>query len=175
MFQLTLVGAQLSTAMTDAATPRLAQACARGQRGGFWSIVAKLSIGSLALGLLGLGAAVVCGRRLLLALYHPEYASQIDVLLWVTASCPFQYLGGVLGVAVTSMRRLHEQVPFRLINLAVTYGLCRYLIAERGIVGAGEAVFGSSVVFAATTALLMFVCSTTSRAEASAALASSAV
>jgi O-antigen/teichoic acid export membrane protein len=158
MFQLTLIGAQLSTAMTDAATPRLATKFLEGDTRAFWISVAGIAAGAAGIGAVGFFVTVLVGRAALAAIYRPEYATEIGALTWIMASCPFQYVGGVLGVAVTAMRRFHIQVPLRLVHLAATYWLCKSLVESDGLNGAGQAVFASALLLAVATGFVALFC-----------------
>jgi O-antigen/teichoic acid export membrane protein len=155
---LTTIGSMVLTALSGAATPRLAASFARREYSAFWSLLTKLFGIAVLLGIAGFLLALVAGPQVLTVLYRPEYAKHSAAFVWLMAASGPTYVASILGLAVTSMRCFHVQVPCRCLHLVITYALCLYFIPRNGVEGAAWAVFFSAILSWLSMALLVTIC-----------------
>jgi len=140
MAYLMVAGNTVVGAIGQSASPRLARHYAEGDGPAFRRILGRLVSACAAIGVLGLVVAVVAGRPLLTLLYRPEYAEHQGAFLWIMVAASFSYVGGILGVAVTSARWFHGQTYIHAASLAVVLALNAFLVPRAGLEGAGIAI-----------------------------------
>jgi O-antigen/teichoic acid export membrane protein len=157
MIYLVVAAQQVTGALSDSATARLARLSAEGERRAFRLLVLKLVAATLIVGALGVLIAVVAGREILTILYRPQYGRSADTLIWVMAGLAPLLTAQVLGTATTAMRRFYVQVPFRVFQFGATWVLCT-LLASEGLVGIGKAFFFASSLFALSDVILVIAC-----------------
>ena len=142
-------------ALGQAATPRLAQYHAGGQRNAFYRLVGKLLAICLALGGGGVAVAVLAGGPLLRALYAPEYAAYSDVFALVMLAAALWNVASVFGYAATARRRFRYQPVALLVIVLVAVGTSFALIPALGLWGAGLSLVASSLVAMLAYALFL--------------------
>ena len=155
MTYLTMVGTTLMGGCFQAASPRLARHHADGNAGAFHSVVRRLTLVGVLVGALGVAGAVVAGHAVLAAVYRPEYAAHVDVLVWLTVVAAVQYMGGALAVAATSLRVFWRQVPIQLASVAAGAVVLTVAVPSVGLAGAAWALLASAIVSRAGFALLL--------------------
>jgi len=120
-------------------SPRLAKYYAQARIPAFRNLLLQ---GSLIVTLLGLSAVVVtqiAGRELLAFLYQPQYASQVDVFMWLMIAATVGYLATFLRQGITAARYFRVQLPIYVFTIIVMLGACYYLIPQFGLMGAAYA------------------------------------
>jgi O-antigen/teichoic acid export membrane protein len=102
---------RIMTAMSEAASARLARHHAAGRRDAFLGVLSRLLFLAGAGGLLGVGVAVLAGRQILTLVYGPIYGGRADLLVDLMIASTAAGLGVVFDYAMTAMGRLRIQ-PF---------------------------------------------------------------
>jgi O-antigen/teichoic acid export membrane protein len=150
-----VAGTTIISALAQSATPRLAQYYATGQVAGFWSLMVKLLLVGLALGIAGIGIALSAGAYMLRILFRPEYAASANVLSWMMGAAAVSYLASFLGFGLTAARRFNVQLALYALVSAVVALASFALVPRYGLVGAAWAMtLGAGVQFAAAAFLL---------------------
>jgi len=143
---------QVVQALGQAASPRLANHFAEGERIRFRSVLAKLLLIGVLLGAGGVAVAMAFGGPLLSLLYTPEYAAHRRVFAWLMAAGGVTYVASFLGYALTAMRIFRAQVAlFAGVSAASALG-CYWLVPRFGLVGAASAVLAAAVIQVAASA-----------------------
>jgi O-antigen/teichoic acid export membrane protein len=155
---LVSAGNMIVTALGQSAFVRLARHFAAGDVRGFNSLLFKLLGIGAALGLGGIGVAVLFGKTLLTLLYRPEYAEHTDLLIAMMVAGAMTYVAGLMGSAVTSARCFGRQIPLLALSVASAWIASKILVPTHGLLGAAYAVIiTSSVLFVGEIVLLRFV------------------
>jgi len=141
-----LVGHLVINALGQSAAPRLAKHYASANHGAFRRLLLGLAGFGLALGAAGVVVAAVAGAQILTLAYQPEYARQVQVLVWVMAAAAIDYVASVLGVGMTAARYLRVQVPLFALVTAVTAVASLWLIPSHGLLGAAMALGIAGIV-----------------------------
>lgn len=141
---ITAGGGTIVDALGQAATPRLAGACAQGDRREFgWTLFGLMGVAGL-LGAGGVGVAWLAGRPFLALFYGPDYAARNDVFVWLMVASAAGYLASSLGYAVTATRYFAAQAPMFLAVTAATALGCWLLVPVHGLRGAAMALLISA-------------------------------
>ena len=131
-------------ALGQSVCPRLARLYAGGHRAGFISLLWKF-VGIIALvGAVPLAACVVAGEGILSLLFKPEYAREVDVLVWLMASGVQDSIKSSFGVALTAARYFRLQVPLSIVGLLTAALTSHLLIPSGGLRGAALSAFATS-------------------------------
>ncbi len=145
MAYVLVAGATLTTALGQAAAPRLSQYFAAGNVPAFRALLTKLlGIGAV-LGGAGVLMGLVAGRTILTLLYRPDYAGHVDAFVWLLVAAGLEYIASFLGYALTAARYLRIQVPIFAAVIAFMLVAGPFIIPAHGMVGAAW-VFGASFV-----------------------------
>ena len=131
-------------ALTESSVPALARDFASGDAARLRARIGRLLGVALALGVLGLAVAAAFGPRILALLYTAAYAERHALLVWIMAASALSSLGGVLGSALTAMRRFRPQLAIHVVNVLLLAAACVVLVPRNGIDGAGIAVVVST-------------------------------
>jgi O-antigen/teichoic acid export membrane protein len=102
---------RIMTAMSEAASARLARHHAAGRRAAFLGVLSRLLVLAGAGGLAGVAIAALLGRPVLTFVYGPVYGARADLLVDLMIAATAAGLGVVLDYAMTAMGRLRIQ-PF---------------------------------------------------------------
>jgi O-antigen/teichoic acid export membrane protein len=143
---LLTAGSVVTNAAGQAAAPRFAKSFSDRDWRTFGFMLGALVTVSLGLGLLGFAGAFLFGKQAMQALYRPEYATRLDVLLWLMGTSGILYLGSTLGYALTAVRCLKPQVPLFAAAASVTAISCVILVPSRGLIGVAIAILLSAVI-----------------------------
>jgi O-antigen/teichoic acid export membrane protein len=136
----------VAEALGQAATPKLARYYADRQIAQFRSLLVKLAVGIVVLGVAGVATAKIGGRILLTLLYTRRYAEHVDVFVWLTVSAAATGVALLLSQGVSAARCFRVQVPmFAAVALASAAG-CYLLVPTEGMRGAAIAVAISSLL-----------------------------
>ena len=154
---LVSTGSLIVGAMGQAAFVRLAKYYGTGDIREFNSLLLKLLGIALALGLAGIGVAVFFGRLALTLLYRPEYAAHTDLLIAMMMAGSLNYLGTLLGSAVTAARFFKSQIPV-LATAVGAAGLSSFvLVRSHGLMGAAFSAMITSAVFCAGQGIVLCI------------------
>lgn len=133
---LLVAGNTVTSALGQAASPRLARFYVNGDMDAFVNMLRVLvGLGAL----IGTGAIVVAlivGEAILTLIYGYQYADYSHLLTLVMIAGCLSYAGNFLGVAVTSMRKFKVQVPIHLAKLLTSSVVGFLLIKGHGLLGA---------------------------------------
>jgi O-antigen/teichoic acid export membrane protein len=150
-------GQRILSAFSYSVSSRLARSFSNGQLQQFTSLILKLGVMGLILGVGFLVAGNVAGKWILTIVFSKEFAEHDAVLLWLLAAGAVGYIS-VWGPALTSARFFRVQVPISLLGIASSGLLNWTLIPSQGLVGAARATFFVAVISCcAGTAVLLWV------------------
>jgi O-antigen/teichoic acid export membrane protein len=139
-------GAIIVNALGQSATPRLARLHADGDVRGFLMLFGKMTLLALGLALAGLMVSTLIGGPILRIVFRPEYAQHVDLLLWLMVAAGLEYLGSVVGYALTAARVLRSQVPLFAIVCGGTALGCWLWVGPYGPIGAAWAMIAARSV-----------------------------
>lgn len=140
MGYIMIAGTTIVDALGQSATPRLAKLYAAGDTAGFRSLVVKLLGIGVALGVVGLTLGATIGKQVLTLMYRPEYATHLNVFLWLLVATGIGYLCSFVGYSVTAARYFAIQVPIFVISIVINIVACAVLVPTHGLVGAAWAM-----------------------------------
>jgi len=152
----TVLGAIISTAVSDASLPQLAVDYAAGNRRRFKSVAQKTVLIAMGMGLAGFVLAWLFGMWLLRFLYTPEYASHAGTFIWIMAASGFTYAASVLGAAATAMQRFKAQSMIHGLNIILLAGSSLVLIRAFGMRGGAYAILASAMFLAVSYGLIVW-------------------
>ncbi len=150
-------GTMIVAALGQSATPRLAHYAAHSKNREFHRLSGRLILIGLALGTVGLLAAVAFGRQLVNLIYGFQYAQNQQLLLWLMVAAAAGYMASFAGYSMTAARHFRVQVPLFSFLTALTVALCYVMVKAGGAVGVAKAfaIIGF-VQLAATLAVLHY-------------------
>ena len=137
---------RIMTAMSEAASARLARHYAAGRRAAFLGVLSRLLFLAAAGGLTAVAVAVFAGRPLLTLVYGPVYGGRADLLVDLMIAATAAGLGVVLDYAMTAMGRLKVQPLIYGSALALLAVLCWRLLPTLELRGAVIALGTVSVL-----------------------------
>ena len=138
------IGRTVTGALGQSAFPRLARLYAGGHRAGFISLLWKVIGINALVGAVPLAACVVAGEGILSLLFKPEYAREVEVLVWLMASGVQVYIVSGLGTGLTAARFFRVQVPLSIVGLLTAALTSHLLIPSSGLRGAAISAFATS-------------------------------
>ena len=144
-------------AVGQAASPRLARHAASGDSKAFWSLLGRMLLSGLGLGLAGILGAALLGRPVLHLLYGSTYAQDLPLFVWLMTAAAFSYLAAFMGFGMTAARRFREQVPLFVAMVGLLWLLSRWLVPQYGLVGAAWATLAANIFQALGSALILFL------------------
>lgn len=133
---LIAIGTQVSLAMGQTATPRLARHFALGDRRAFFRLLVRLVAMALGLGAIGVVAAVVWGEWILRTAFTAEYAAYQRALVVLMCAGTLAYAGNLLGCAGTATRRFGQLILPHALLTALVALVSALLVPRYGIDGA---------------------------------------
>lgn len=129
------VGGLVVTALGYSMMPRMARHFAAGELSAFRRRQLHLVIVGAGFAAAGLLVSAVAGRGVLAILYTHEYATRVDLLLWLMAAAGAGYVATAWDSAMTAARALSAQLPIMLATLAATLLGCLWAIPHYGAIG----------------------------------------
>jgi O-antigen/teichoic acid export membrane protein len=127
-------------ALSNSASPRLAQYYVAGDRIAFQTLLLKLTgLGAL-LGGTAIVVALVAGKQLLTILYQPEYAQHTGLLVQLMIAAAISYTFYFLADAMIASRYFRIQVPMYVLVNVISAIACFWLIPLFGLQGAAIAL-----------------------------------
>ncbi len=130
----------VSDSLGHSAIPRLSRMYAGGQMQEFRSLLLKLVLVGLALGIAGFTAAHAFGKPLLSTFYSPEYAAHSRVFTLLMAATAIHCVAAVFTSGITSARCFRIQVPLYGAMAAANALACAFWIPRFGLAGGAMAV-----------------------------------
>ena len=113
---------------------------------GFKTLLGRMVLIAAALGVAGFLLSAVAGREILRILYRPEYATHLDLLLWLVATAAVTCFATCVGVAMTAASQFRPQIPLFLVVSVVSITLSFLLVPRLGLNGAAIASLASVTV-----------------------------
>jgi O-antigen/teichoic acid export membrane protein len=99
--------------------------------------------------LIGVAATLVgmvAGQRILTLLYRPEYATHVDVLVWLMVAAGISWTSSFLGYGVTAARYFRSQIPWICSTTLATVVACAVLVPSHHLLGAALATLVGALV-----------------------------
>lgn len=127
---------RISSALGQAAKPRLAKLHVY-NKDGFWSLITKLIVLCVGLGILGLTMAWWLGEWLLNFVYGAEYSQFHNILMWISVGVVFQLFASILNASLQAVRAFWVHMYTSGITLLIVLVAAWPLIAKFGILGGG--------------------------------------
>jgi O-antigen/teichoic acid export membrane protein len=146
---ITALGAlasMISVALSRSALPRLSELYAQRKLAAFKALALRLVAIGLAVGVIGVAAAVVFGSAFLRLVYTEEYAAHSNVLVVVMLSIGLVTAFNFLGTMVTAAQVFLSQFVIHVLKMSSVLGLCLLLVPGWGSLGAAWAVVGGAIV-----------------------------
>jgi O-antigen/teichoic acid export membrane protein len=140
-----VAGNTVMSAMGQSAMPRLARNF-DSNRPAFARLLKNMLLLGAAVGVLGIGVALLFGPTFLRLVYRPDYAQYSIVFSWLMAAAAVAYVGSMLGYGMTAARMFRPQVPLFLAATASTVLGCWLLIPRLGLAGSAYAVLIGALV-----------------------------
>jgi O-antigen/teichoic acid export membrane protein len=144
-YLVTAVGL-IAVALGQSVSARLSRLFADGNIRTFKTLMTKLILFAMGLGIVGVGLAATLGRPVLTLVYRPEYASHVDLLVVMVIDASIGATACFLGFGMTAARCFRAQIPITLVNVVATIYLAMLLIPRFGLLGGGYALLLSSMV-----------------------------
>lgn len=146
MAYLIIAGGMIISAIGQAASPRLANYYADGDGASFVSLLGRMLLIGLGVGLGGVAAALLFGKYLLTLMYGAAFAVNIEAFVWIMIAATLTNVASCLGYGMTSMRFFRVQpILFALVG-GISALACYWLIPRYGLLGAVWA-FNVSLAF----------------------------
>jgi O-antigen/teichoic acid export membrane protein len=131
-----VVATQVTSALAQSASPRLAHYYATGATDRFRRLLVQLVAVGAAIGTAGVLAAAIAGRPILALLYRAEYAEEVHVFVVLMAGAGLGCIAWHLGTAVVAMQQ-SARFPMPCVLLTLAAVLCSVLwIPTCGLRGA---------------------------------------
>jgi O-antigen/teichoic acid export membrane protein len=147
---LVVPGQMTLSAMAESALPRLAKYYAERNREGFKSLLFKLMMIGTAVGLAGVGVALVVGKPFLSNFYSPEYGEYTSLFLYLMIAAGINYAFAFLGYGRTAAQYFRVQVLTSFLVTVSSAIACFLLIPIYGLTGAAFALIIAAFVEAGT-------------------------
>jgi O-antigen/teichoic acid export membrane protein len=141
-----LAGNLVVNAVAESACARLAHSHASPGHSGFASLLTRLSLAGLALGLAGALVAALAGYRLLGLFYPAEYTGAVRVLTILMVAAALANVASFLHYGMVSAGRFTSQMAVMIATSAATLLSSVILIPRFGLEGAAFAVIVAMLV-----------------------------
>lgn len=139
-------GQLVVSALGQSAFVRIAKAHRDGDTSLFNTVVLKVSMLSLGLGMTMVIGAKIAGARILHLLFRPEYAQYQDLFVLLLAVGGVSWIASCLGYALTAIRCIRPQIVLLFVVVGTTAAFSYLLISRYGMNGAAFAGLISSAV-----------------------------
>lgn len=133
-------------AIGQSAFARLARMVADRDFVRFRSLIKKMVIVGIGLGVSAIPAAMLFGKWALTLLYTPEYAEHVNLLMLLVATAGVSAAGSFLGFGMTAAHVFREQLPVIGASTFASFAFSLLLVPLLGLMGAGLALMISAVV-----------------------------
>lgn len=132
-------------ALALAASPRLANLYAAGDRRQFKRTLTRLVCLGSALGAAGVAGAALLGATVLRLTFGEDYAAHADVLTVLMVSAAAQYCVAFLGTSMNAIRRFAVQMPISIAALLVVTAAAMLAVPPLGLMGGALAVLAGQL------------------------------
>jgi len=140
MAYLVVAGGTVIGALGQSASPKLARYYAAQDWASFNKLLGKLFVLGAGVGVAGILVALIGGGFLLSILYTPEYAQEVDVLVWLMVGAALSYVASFAGYGMTAARCFKLQLPLFVAVTLVSVSSAAWLVPRYGLMGAALAV-----------------------------------
>ena len=144
-----VAGDTFISALSQAATPRLANHFHAGKRSNFLRLLFVLVAIALVLGILGVAVISLFGEQILSVLYQPDYIKYKDIFVLLMFAAMCNYIGWFLEAAMNAARRFKVQLSIAAVWLTASGVSSFILVPAYGMQGAAY-----SLIFTAAVQLL---------------------
>ncbi|PSB46096.1 polysaccharide biosynthesis protein [Cyanosarcina cf. burmensis CCALA 770] len=148
---LIVAGRMLVSSLGESASPKLAKYYSIGDSSAFRTLIFKLLGIGILLGGTCILVALFAGREILIILYRPEYAKQVDLFVLLMVVAGVNYLSSFLGYAMTAARYFRIQIPLFILVTAISAIASFWLIPTNGLRGAAIALLFAAIAEAGLT------------------------
>lgn len=142
-------------ALGQAVAPKMSRCFAAQDMAGFKSILKKMIVINLMIGLIGVFVIFIGGRWILSVLYTPEYAAYSNLFMALMVCAAATGVASAYGYAMTAARQFKLQVPLFLVVLLSTASASYLFIPHYKLNGAALALLISAVIQIAGSALIV--------------------
>jgi O-antigen/teichoic acid export membrane protein len=143
---LIVAGATVVSTFGQTVSPRLSRLFSTGDTDSFRSIVNRLILAGLGVGLVSSLIAALIGREVITALYSREYAENQMAIVLTAFVAGISFAASFAGFGLTSARMFTAQVPISLAVLVMSVVGSLFLVQLIGLNGAIAAVGIASLV-----------------------------
>lgn len=154
---LSMAGTTVVSAVGRTISPRLATYYSTHMFYEFKSLLRRIILLSIVIGIFGILIAMLIGDTLLSIIFTPAYASYLPVFVLLMIAVMFLCITNFLGCAVTAMRLFKVQVPIHILNLLVTTMISVWTIKKFGLIGATFAILAGAVVMSLCYLIILVV------------------
>lgn len=154
---LSMAGTTVVSAVGRTISPRLATYYSTHMFHEFKSLLRRIILLSVIIGIFGILIAMLIGDTLLSIIFTPEYATYLPVFVLLMIAVMFLCITNFLGCAVTAMRLFKVQVPIHILNLLVTTMISVWTIKQFGLIGATFAILAGAVVMSLCYLIILVV------------------
>jgi O-antigen/teichoic acid export membrane protein len=166
MGYIVIVGGMATGSLCQAAAARLARYYVEDLRQ-FRKLLLQLVVIAAANGIIGVLAAVLCGRQFLTIMYRPEYAMYPSVFSWLMAAAGVSYVATALCSGLSAARKFDVQLPVYVCATLVTAAACVLLVPRYGLHGAAWALLSGMLTWCAGFTLPLILALRPERSELS--------
>jgi O-antigen/teichoic acid export membrane protein len=145
MAHFVVAGRMILNAACQAASPRLADLHAAGDRVAFSRLLLRLMALGVLSGVVGLVVAIAFGSELLSLIYGPQFADAAGVFPWIMLVGAVLYVQTPLGYGLTALHQFKVQPLIFGLAVAINAAGCLVLIPRYGLWGATLPWLGSAV------------------------------
>jgi O-antigen/teichoic acid export membrane protein len=150
---LPAAGNVVTNAVTQAVLPQLSRDFVADRRSYIRRLVACVVFG-LGLGLAGTLIAVFWGSAIISAVYTPDYARHVPLLVWLSGTAAVAYGYVFLGTGAVARKRFGSQLTISLLGLATLAPLTPALVNRFGVIGAAQGLFAAAAIQAVAYVML---------------------
>jgi O-antigen/teichoic acid export membrane protein len=143
---LMVVGTTATGALGQSAGPRLARYFVSAKFPAFVSLLRRLVLAALGLGMVAVLVAAVLGQQVVEAVYGPLYSGRHELLMWLMVAAMVSYVASIYGYAITAQRRLKQQVWLFGTVVLTQVVACAVLVPTGGSKGAAQALLITALV-----------------------------
>lgn len=152
--QFLMMMAVLTQALTITAAPRLGIYFAENINA-FRTLLVKLSVLTLGVGLAGFVASLLAGKWILMIMYTPEYGDYNVLLSWFMLTGALLCIGNAFSVGLTAARVYSGQLTIQILRCVSLILLCQLLIPRYGLLGGAWALLGGTLVLVFASAIFL--------------------
>lgn len=146
MTYIVVSGTTIVNALGQSASPRLAKYYSLGRIDLFISLLKKLLVIGLLVGILGVLVATIFGKQILTLVYTADYAIYSNAFILIMFSGLILYLSTFMGICITATRNFKVQPVLSITWILTSLIVSLILIPKYGILGASLTLIATSSV-----------------------------